>query len=153
MSRPHRKGKTVVETRCEHGFLRSVVTCGECDLTTAKVRSRAVGNRRRQHNFVDLSGTTIAGARVESQSGSVDGKAIWLCTCACGAPFEEQARYLRAKQESGRAASCLACKPNYKNPPKPRGRRPHLIAKPIPEEHRVSIDSHRCHVPMQKATG
>ncbi|HCG01693.1 MAG TPA: hypothetical protein DEV93_14250 [Chloroflexi bacterium] len=123
-----------IETRCGHGFLRSVVPCGICDGAERKKPAPGKIPTGEQYNFVDMSNTTVAGCRVESRAQNLTGNARWDCVCECGAKFIEYGTVLREKDKRGGVATCPDCKGKHR---KPRAVGPNLKFRPIPEEHQV----------------
>lgn len=109
----------MAEQRCPHGFLRSAVACASCgplERTAAKAAAPGRKADGGQYNFVDLTGTTIAGVAVLTRAPNVNGNARWHCVCECGAKFVEEGIVLRSQQKAGRIATCRACKGKHRKP-------------------------------------
>ena len=101
----------MAEQRCPHKFLRSVVACPTCGplkvrATEPTMHSMPFGTR---YNFVDLTGQTIARAKVQGRAPDIGGKTAWWCVCPCGERFALRAQSLRNKHKAGQRALCRKC--------------------------------------------
>ena len=72
-----------------------------------------VDGRRRQYNFVDLTGRVIGTLKVVVEAPSINGNTRWRCRCACGAGVIMQGIDLRARERRLREEqSSTACSRN-----------------------------------------
>lgn len=103
----------MVEARCPHKILRSVVECPACGPLlrgpAAELEFISVPLSDRP-DFVDMTGLTIGGSVVTARALSENGKSNWWCLCPCGERYVVQGRWLRIRQKSGQAARCQKCR-------------------------------------------
>lgn len=93
----------IVETRCRHGFLRSVVRCPVC----GGVDAATIPLEQRKGHVEDLTSQPIAGARVLGRASNTNkGNAAWQCLLDCGHVKIVQGSHLRKIQAKGGSIRC-----------------------------------------------
>lgn len=108
-------GLIMPETRCSHGFMRSVApcpTCGPADVFVPSPKKRKVPGSNHHPGFVEMVGRTIAGGTVLRRLANSAGNARWAVKLACGHERVAYGTDLRALEKSGGQLRCVECHTN-----------------------------------------